>query len=336
MEEESFDDEEIARYINENYIIVKVDREERPDVDAVYMSAVQRMTGGGGWPMTVWVTPDRKPFFGGTYFPARDGDRGVRVGFLSLLRQLKEAYGAQADKVAEVSSRLAEAIRGDLAPESGAKGLPGKDVLESAAAFYRSRFDSAQGGLAGAPKFPSSLPIRFLLRFHRRAQDAEALHMATLTLEKMAAGGMYDHVGGGFHRYSTDARWRVPHFEKMLYDNALLAMAYLEGYQATGREEFAQVAREILRYVQRDMTAPEGAFYSASDADSPGPSGRREEGWFFTWTPDEIEWALGPQRARVVEAWFGVTPTGNFEGRNILHTPKSLPEVAKALGLPPQ
>jgi len=335
MEEESFDDEEIARYLNENYVIVKVDREERPDVDAVYMSAVQRMIGGGGWPMTVWVTPDRKPFFGGTYFPARDGDRGVRVGFLSLLRQLKEAYGAQADKVAEVSSRLAEAIRGDLAPESGAKGLPGKDVLESAAAFYRSRFDSAQGGLAGAPKFPSSLPIRFLLRFHRRAQDAEALHMATLTLEKMAAGGMYDHVGGGFHRYSTDERWLVPHFEKMLYDNALLAMAYLEGYQATGREEFAQVAREILRYVQRDMTAPEGAFYSASDADSVAPDGKQEEGRFFTWTPDEIQAVVGPERARVVGAYFAVTPGGNFEGRNILHVARPLADVAREVGKSP-
>jgi hypothetical protein len=335
MEEESFDDEEIARYLNESYVIVKVDREERPDVDAVYMSAVQRMTGGGGWPMTVWVTPDRKPFFGGTYFPARDGDRGARVGFLTLLRQLKEAYGAQAGKVAEVSTRLTEAIRADLAPESGAQGLPGPSVLESAAAFYRSRFDSAEGGLAGAPKFPSSLPIRFLLRFHRRAQDAEALRMATLTLEKMAAGGIYDQVGGGFHRYSTDERWRVPHFEKMLYDNALLTLAYLEGHQATGREDFAQVAREILRYVQRDMTSPEGAFYSATDADSLAPSGKREEGRFFTWTPAEIQAVLGPERARVAGAYFGVMPGGNFEGRSIFYTPRSVAEVAREVGKPP-
>jgi uncharacterized protein YyaL (SSP411 family) len=333
MEEESFDDEEIARYLNENYVIVKVDREERPDVDAVYMSAVQRMTGGGGWPMTVWVTPDRKPFFGGTYFPARDGDRGVRVGFLSLLRQVKEAYGAESGKVAEVSTRLAEAIRADLAPRSAAAPMPGPSVLESAASYYRSRFDSTEGGLSGAPKFPSSLPIRFLLRFHRRAQDAEALHMATLTLEKMAGGGMYDQVGGGFHRYSTDAEWLVPHFEKMLYDNALLTMAYLEGYQATGREEFAQVAREILRYVQRDMTSPEGAFYSATDADSLAPGGKREEGRFFTWTPAEIETVLGKDRARLVLSYYGVTASGNFEGRNILHVARPLGGVAGDHGL---
>jgi len=336
MEEESFDNEEIARYINENYVIVKVDREERPDIDAIYMSAVQALTGSGGWPMTVWLTPDRKPFFGGTYFPARDGDRGARVGFLTLLRKLKEAYTSQADKVSETSARLTEAIRQNLAPAPGKKGLPDGRVLEAAAAHYRSRYDSARGGLGGAPKFPSSLPVRFLLRYHRRTQDEEALRMAAQTLEKMAAGGMYDHVGGGFHRYSTDAQWLVPHFEKMLYDNALLAMAYLEGYQATGNEDFARVAREILRYVERDMTSSEGAFYSATDADSATPAGRREEGWFFTWTPEEIRAAIGPERARIVEAYYSVTPAGKFEGRNILHAARPLEEVARELGLPPE
>jgi hypothetical protein len=336
MEEESFDDEEIARFLNENYIVIKVDREERPDVDAIYMNAVQLLTGGGGWPMTVWLTPDRKPFYGGTYFPARDGDRGARVGFLTLLRKLKDAYAAQADKVSETSARLTEAIRQNLAPDPGKKGLPDARVLQAAASYYRARFDPAHGGLAGAPKFPSSLPVRFLLRYHRRTQDAEALRMARLTLEKMAAGGIYDHVGGGFHRYSTDAEWRVPHFEKMLYDNALLAMAYLEGYQATGNEGFARVVREILRYVERDMTSPDGAFYSATDADSPTPAGSREEGWFFTWTPEEIRAALGAERARVVEAYYGVTAGGNFESRNILHTPRPLADVARALGLPPE
>jgi uncharacterized protein YyaL (SSP411 family) len=334
MEEESFDDEEIARFLNENYVIVKVDREERPDVDAIYMNAVQLLTGGGGWPMTVWLTPDRKPFYGGTYFPARDGDRGARVGFLTLLRKLKEAYASQADEVSETSARLTEAIRQNLAPDAGKKGLPDAHVLHGAASYYGSRFDPVQGGLAGAPKFPSSLPVRFLLRYHRRTQDAEALRMARLTLQKMAAGGMYDHVGGGFHRYSTDAHWLVPHFEKMLYDNALLTMAYLEGYQATGDEDFARVAREILRYVERDMTSPEGAFYSATDADSPTPGGSREEGWFFTWTPAEILAAVGRERARVVEAYYGVTPAGNFEGRNILHAPRPLGDVARELGLP--
>jgi hypothetical protein len=336
MEEESFDDEEIARYINENYVIIKVDREERPDVDAIYMNAVQMLTGGGGWPMTVWLTPDRKPFFGGVYFPARDGDRGVRVGFLTLLRQLRDAYGTQADNVADVSARLSEAIRQNLAPDPGAKRLPDASVLQAAFAYYRAHYDPTDGGLAGAPKFPSKLPARFLLRYHRRTQEAEALRMATHTLEKMAAGGMYDHVGGGFHRYSTDARWLVPHFEKMLYDNALLTMAYLEAYQATGREDFARVARETLRYVERDMTSPEGAFYSATDADSPTPSGKREEGWFFTWTPAEIEAVLGRERARIIIAYYGVTPGGNFEGRSVLHVARPLADVARDLGLPPE
>ena len=336
MEEESFDDEEIARYINENYVIVKVDREERPDVDAIYMSAVQMLTGSGGWPMTVWLTPDRKPFFGGTYFPPRDGDRGARVGFLTLLRKLKEAYRSQADKVTETSSRLAEAIRLNLASDPGGKGLPTASVLEAAASYYRSRYDSTNGGLSGSPKFPSGLPVRFLLRYHRRTHDAGALRMATQTLERMAAGGMYDQVGGGFHRYSTDATWLVPHFEKMLYDNALLVSAYLEGYQATEREDFGRVAREILRYVERGMTSPEGAFYSATDADSPAPGGRREEGWFFTWTLEEIEAALGRERARIVAAYYGVTPGGNFGGRNILHVARPIQEVARELGLPPE
>jgi hypothetical protein len=209
-------------------------------------------------------------------------------------------------------------------------------VLESAADYYRSRYDGEHGGVEGAPKFPSSLPVRFLLRYHRRTGDAEALRMASRTLERMAAGGMYDQVGGGFHRYSTDRRWLVPHFEKMLYDNALLAIAYLEGYQATGLEDFARVAREILRYVERDMTSPEGAFYSATDADSLAPGKEREEGWFFTWTPAELEAALGAERARAVGAFYGVTPGGNFEGRSILHVSRPLGEVAAALGLPPE
>src|SRR5712692_3788609 len=329
MEEESFDDEEIARYINENYVIVKVDREERPDVDAIYMSAVQRMTGDGGWPMTVWVTPDRKPFFGGTYFPARDGDRGARVGFLSLLRQLKEAYGAQADKVAEVSTRLAEAIRADLAPRSAAAPMPGPSVLESAASYYRSRFDSTEGGLAGAPKFPSSLPIRFLLRFHRRAQDAEALHLATLTLEKMAGGGMYDHVGGGFRRYSTDERWLVPHFEKMLYDNALLAVAYLEAFQATGEALYARVVEETLDYVLREMTSPEGPFFSSQDADSEGVEGK-----FYVWSAAEIEDMLGKDLADLFGEVYDVTPSGNWEGHNILNQAKTLDQYARLRKIP--
>jgi uncharacterized protein YyaL (SSP411 family) len=278
MEEESFEDEEIARFINERYVAIKVDREERPDVDAVYMRAVRMATGRGGWPMTVWLTPDRKPFFGGTYFPARDGDRGAATGFLTLLEHLQEAYEKQPDRIDEASERIASAVREQLAGEASRDEFPNESHLEQAASFYARLFDGVHGGLIGAPKFPSSLPIRWLLRHHRRTGDDKALRMAALTLEKMAAGGLYDHVGGGFHRYSTDAAWLVPHFEKMLYDNALLALAYLEAFQATGREDFTSIVIGILRYVAREMISPDGGFFSATDADSLTPSGDRKEG----------------------------------------------------------
>ncbi|MBI2841396.1 MAG: thioredoxin domain-containing protein [Acidobacteria bacterium] len=336
MEEESFEDEEIARIMNESYVAIKVDREERPDVDAIYMSAVQAMTAQGGWPMTVWLTPDRKPFFGGTYFPARDGDRGGGTGFLTLLRKLKEAYDAQPDRVAASATEITRHVQGQLATQVGGTHLPGVEIVRAAAAQYRSRFDATNGGVAGAPKFPSSLAFPFLLRYHRRTRDPESLHMAVLTLEKMAAGGMYDQIGGGFHRYSTDVRWLVPHFEKMLYDNALLTLAYLDAYQTTGDAGLARVAREILRYVERDMTSRDGAFYSSTDADSLTPEGHREEGYFFTWTPAEIEAALGQERARMLEAYYGVTPGGNFEGRSILHVARPLAEVARELKIKPE
>ncbi len=333
MEEESFEDEEIARYLNEHYVAIKVDREERPDVDDIYMNAVQTLTGGGGWPMTVWLTPDRTPFYGGTYFPARDGERGSRTGFLTLLGKLSAVYHEQPDRVVEAATDLVRTVRQNLAPGARGDTLPDAQMLHAAAALYLGSFDSTHGGTRGAPKFPSNLPVRLLLRHHRRTGSESSLTMVTLTLENMAAGGVHDHVGGGFHRYSTDTRWLVPHFEKMLYDNALLVPAYLEGYQATGREDFAEVARRILRYVERDMTAPGGAFYSATDADSLAPSGHREEGWFFTWTPAEIEATLGAERARIVRAYYAVTEAGNFEGRSILHTPRPLEAVAAELGL---
>ncbi|MBI4515996.1 MAG: DUF721 domain-containing protein [Deltaproteobacteria bacterium] len=336
MEEESFEDEEIARFLNEHYVAIKVDREERPDVDGIYMSAVQTLTGSGGWPMTVWLTPERKPFYAGTYFPARDGDRGARVGFLTLLQQIDRSYREHPDVVSESASALVEHIRRSLAATASDGGLPNADVLHAAARQYASRFDPENGGVRGAPKFPSSLPIRFLLRYSRHAGNQQALAMATQTLAQMAAGGIYDQIGGGFHRYSTDARWLVPHFEKMLYDNALLAVAYLEAFQATGREDFAGVTHQILRYVERDMTAPDGAFYSATDADSLAPNGRREEGWFFTWTPAEIDAALRSEQASAVKTYYAVTARGNFEQRNILHTPRSLAAVATELKLPEQ
>ncbi len=333
MERESFEDEEIAAYLNTHYVAIKVDREERPDIDSIYMRAVQMLNQGrGGWPMSVWLTPAREPFFGGTYFPPRDGERGARIGFLTLLRKLREAYDSKPDQVRASSAQITAAIRKSLTPEAG-DGLPGPDVLHAAMRHFSANFDAEHGGLASAPKFPSSLPLRLLLRYHRRTGDGRFLDMASVTLQRMAAGGMHDQIGGGFHRYSTDRRWLVPHFEKMLYDNALLAIAYVEGYQATGREDFARVARDTLRYLQRDMSAPEGGFYSATDADSPTPDGHREEGWFFTWTPAELDAALGTAKAAAMSSYYDVTPGGNFEGRSILNTPRSLQVVAKELGM---
>jgi uncharacterized protein YyaL (SSP411 family) len=337
MEEESFEDEDIAATINRSYIPIKVDREERPDIDAIYMSAVEALTGNGGWPMTVWLTPDRQPFFAGTYFPARDGDRGAQTGLQTLLVQLSAHYAAKPAEVFASAARLAAKVRASLegtaVGNADPSGLPGAQVLHDAAAFYAEHFDEEDGGYAGAPKFPSSLPIRFLLRYYRRTGDARVLHRVTLTLDKMAAGGLYDHVGGGFHRYSTDRRWLVPHFEKMLYDNALLALDYLEAWQVEHDPKRAQTVREILGYVQREMTAPEGGFYSATDADSRTPSGRREEGWFFTWTPAEIRQVLPEPDAEPVLRYFAVTERGNFEGRNILSAPRSLDSIASELGL---
>jgi uncharacterized protein YyaL (SSP411 family) len=317
MEGESFEDEEIARYMNEHYVCIKVDREERPDVDAIYMSAVQALTQSGGWPMSVWLTPGREPFFGGTYFPPRDGARGARHGFLTVLRELADTYAKDGDRVTRAARSLVEAVRKDMAPEGADAGgaLPTAAVIDETIDYFKRAFDTLEGGVRRAPKFPSNIPIRLLLRAHRRTGDAETLKMAELTLSKMAGGGMYDQLGGGFHRYSTDARWLVPHFEKMLYDNALLAVAYAEAAQVTGRADFARVVRETLDYVAREMTSPEGAFYSATDADSEG-----EEGKFFVWSQKEIEEVLGagPETARFMR-YYGVTAGGNFEGANILN-----------------
>jgi uncharacterized protein YyaL (SSP411 family) len=332
MERESFEDLEIAEYLNANYVAIRVDREERPDVDAVYMSAVQMLTGRGGWPMTAWLSPDARPYFGGTYFPPRDGDRGSRTGFLTLLRELKADYDERPGEVAARALQITRRIQASMSARGGGD-LPGARSLDEALRRYEAGFDSVHGGMQHAPKFPSSLSVRLLLSQHRRTGDPELLDMAALTLTRMARGGIHDQVGGGFHRYATDARWLVPHFEKMLYDNAQLAVAYLEGWQATGNEEFSRVAREILAYVAREMTSPEGGFYSATDADSPTPKGEQEEGRFFTWTPAEIEEVLGPHPARHVCTYYGVTQGGNFEGRNVLHVPREPENVAELLGV---
>ncbi len=335
MEKESFEDIEIATFMNENFICIKVDREERPDVDAVYMDAVRMLSGRGGWPMTTVLTPDREVFFGGTYFPARDGDRGSRVGFLTILRRLSTRYQEDHDSVVADARKLT--LRLQAAAEPGpAAGLAGVAPLRAAVDALSRSFDSVYGGFGGAPKFPRSVTLDFLMHYYRRSGDKAALHMVSYTLERMSSGGMYDHVGGGFHRYSTDQRWLVPHFEKMLYDNALLVSTYLDAYQITGQESFAATARQTLDYIAREMTSPQGGFYSATDADSPTPAGHEEEGWFFTWTPAEIEEVVGAQAARLVSAYYGVTERGNFEGRNIFSTARPLDGVAKSLGLTPQ
>ncbi|MBW1913925.1 MAG: thioredoxin domain-containing protein [Deltaproteobacteria bacterium] len=316
MEEESFEDEEIAEFLNRNYIAVKVDREERPDLDSIYMNAVQAITGHGGWPMTVFLTQGRKPFYGGTYFPARDGDRGASVGFLTILQKIKGLYETQRDVVDGSSLQIAEMLHKTLIPEPGVD-LPEEDHLNRIIDVYRKNFDKDYGGIGAAPKFPSSMSVRLLFRQYHRKSDKDALNMAKLTLDRMADGGIYDHVGGGFHRYSTDQQWLVPHFEKMLYDNALLIMSYLDGYQVTHDEDYKRIVVETLKYVQRDMTAPEGAFYSATDADSLTPDGDREEGYFFTWTATELEEILSKETAEIFRIYYNIEGRPNFEGRYI-------------------
>ena len=338
MEEESFEDEDIAAFMNAHYVSIKVDREERPDVDAVYMAAVQALTGSGGWPMSVWLTPEREPFFGGTYFPPRDGARGARHGFLTILREVSNSYTSDAERVSRATAALVAAVRTQMeASKPPADTRPDTSLIGDAINVFKRLFDDRDGGLRRAPKFPSNVPIRLLLRHHARTGDQVALLMATLTLEKMAAGGMYDQLGGGFHRYSTDARWLVPHFEKMLYDNALLVVAYAEAHQVTGRADFERVARETLDYLLREMTAPDGGFYSATDADSKGPDGKSDEGLFFVWSEAEIRQVLGAgdDTDRFI-AYYGVTAEGNFEGANILAVVHTPPDEAMHAALAPQ
>ncbi|MBW2315864.1 MAG: thioredoxin domain-containing protein [Deltaproteobacteria bacterium] len=329
MEEESFDDVATARLLNERFIAVKVDREVRPDVDSIYMTALHALQGRGGWPLNMFLTPDRAPFYGGTYFPPV-GSRN-RPGFRQVLEQVSEAFATDRTALerdaATLSARVAKALSADTARESS---IPDTSLLDRATRAIDASFDDTWGGHRGRTKFPATLPIRFLLRQHRRTGDARALEMATRTLERMAAGGLHDPIGGGFHRYATDTRWLVPHFEKMLYDNALLTLAYVEAWQATGRDDFADVARHTLDYLLREMTSPEGGFYSATDADSLGPDGEREEGRFFTWTPAEIEGVLGAQSGPAMSRFFGVTQRGHVEGRSVLHRalPRGTPRPA--------
>ncbi len=327
MEHESFENEEIAQVMNDEFINIKVDREERPDLDAIYMNFVQMTTGSGGWPLTVFLTPDLVPFYGGTYFPP--DDRYGRPGFKRVLEQIKEAFRQRRGEIeagqAETIRRLQEASQWSIAEE-----VIQETVLDEAYNGCRQQFDSHHGGFGGAPKFPSAMVLASLLRYSKRRGSESALDMASLTLDEMARGGIYDQLGGGFHRYSVDERWLIPHFEKMLYDNALLARVYLEAHQLTGNPFYRTVVEETLDYVGREMRHPEGGFYSAQDADSEG-----EEGKFYAWTPDEIQEILGEEDAEIFNGYFDVTSTGNFEGSNVLHPRLELAAHARNVGISP-
>ena len=327
MEHESFEDVEVAAFLNTHFIPVKVDREERPDVDEVYMTAVQMMTGSGGWPLTLLLTPDRQPFFGGTYFPARDGERGSRRGLLSILAELQAAWTSDRAALLSRGETLSRKIR-EASESSLAGDLPGGSAIAEGAKKLLASIDPEFGGFGIAPKFPRPSAFELLLRASRRSGDGAAREAVAFSLAKMASAGIHDQVGGGFHRYATDRRWMIPHFEKMLYDNAGLAMLYLDAFQATGREDFADVVRDILDYVSREMTSPEGVFYSATDADSAAPDGTMEEGRFFTWTAAEVEQAVGPDLAPLAKRFFGLDEPVSLDGRAILYTPHSIAEEA--------
>ena len=328
MEHESFENPAIARLMNENFVCIKVDREERPDLDQIYMNAVQLLTGRGGWPMSVFLTPDLKPFYGGTYWPptARMGMPGFDQVLLAVADAWKNRRQQAIEHAEELTSHLSRFAGGP--PGAGELSLW---LIEAAGEALERSFDHRLGGFGGAPKFPHSMDLQVLLRLWKRHRRSEFLDIVTTTLDKMAAGGIYDHLGGGFHRYSVDERWLVPHFEKMLYDNALLTSAYVEGYLATGNAEYARVARETCDYVLRDMTDGARGFYSTEDADSEG-----EEGKFYVWTPREVEDVLGNEAAEIFCYVYDVTEPGNFEGHNILNLPKAIEVCAKIKGRDPE
>ncbi|MFX1236174.1 MAG: thioredoxin domain-containing protein [Promethearchaeota archaeon] len=332
MAHESFEDIEVARILNEAFVSIKVDREERPDVDGVYMTVCQIMTGSGGWPLTIIMTPDKKPFFAGTYFPKET--RLGRMGLVDLLQKVKLMWNQQKGEILRSASQISFALQ-DIDQESPGYPLE-RSVLKKAYLALKSRFDERHGGFGERPKFPSPHNLVFLLRYWKRTGEEKALNMVKATLKAMRKGGIYDQLGFGIHRYSTDLEWLVPHFEKMLYDQALVAIACVETFQASNQSEFLEMAREIFTYVSRDMTSNEGAFYSAEDADSEG-----EEGKFYLWSKKEIEEVLTKAEAELAIKFYGVKEEGNYleeatrikTGRNILHLNKNTPELSKELGV---
>ena len=335
METESFEDTETARLMNEHYVSIKVDREERPDIDSIYMSYVTATTGSGGWPMTVFLTPERKPFYGGTYFPPLD--RYGIPGFKTLLLSIADSWKNRRGEIAQSAESAVNFLRSPKNSRLTQKELS-QETLYAFFERHKSSFDTEWGGFGQAPKFPRSHALSMLLRYWFRSGNGEALAMAEKTLNAMADGGIYDQIGGGFHRYSTDRQWRVPHFEKMLYDQALLTVTYLEAYQVTHQERYARVAREILDYVLREMTAPEGGFFSAQDADSQDPfdSTKKREGAYFVWKKSEIDAIFPEKEAGIVEYFYGIEEKGNalsdphheFEGQNVLYRAHPSEETA--------
>ncbi len=325
MERETFEDPKVGAFLAEHFISIKVDREERPDIDEVYMAAVQAMTGSGGWPMTVFLTPELEPFYGGTYFPPV-GRQGM-PSFMQVVSAISERWREDPEALVEQGAKLTE----HLAQQTGANltGELTEDILERNFKQLHERYDPEWGGFGAAPKFPHSMDVRACLRHAKRTGEALALEMAVQTLDKMAAGGMHDQLGGGFHRYSVDEKWLIPHFEKMLYDNGLLVPAYMDAFQLTGEPRHAEVARRALDWMLREMVTPEGGFASAQDADAGGV-----EGAFFAWTPEELEEVLGAEHGRFAAEWFGVTPDGNFEhGTSALWRPEPGQVVAERLGV---
>jgi len=338
MEEESFENEQLAAILNRWFICIKVDREERPDIDQLYMSATQAMTGSGGWPMSVFLFPDGKPFYAGTYFPPRA--MYGRPGFSDVLLGIKEAWEGKRQDLESVASQLVTEL--EKRSKTTGEGKLDKDIIERAYKEFEKDFDPVYGGFSLAPKFPRPVQFNFLLRYWHRSGKEHARDMVLRTLQYMREGGVWDHVGGGFHRYATDRQWRVPHFEKMLYDQAQLAHTYLDAYLIMGEEQYAETARAIFNYVLRDMTSPEGGFYSAEDADSEDPyqPGRKSEGAYFLWTEKELRSVLQGADAEMFIYHFGIKengnapedPLGEFKGRNILFQEKSISETAKKFG----
>lgn len=325
MERESFENEEVARILNEKFVSIKVDREERPDIDSIYMLVCQMMNGHGGWPLSVFLTPDRVPFYTGTYFP-RESRYGM-PGFKEVLNYLYQQYTENPDRIKDVGAQVKQAL--ELSREKGKQTSLTKETIDNAFQYYKQTFDPQYGGFGEAPKFPMPHSLVFLLMYAKFFENQEALNMVTKTLDGLARGGIYDHIGYGFSRYSVDEKFLVPHFEKMLYDNALLAMAYTDAFRMTKNSRYKKITEEIIKYVLRDMVHPDGGFYSAEDADSEG-----EEGKFYVWTPEEVKDVLGEQLGTLFCQAYDITKQGNFEGKNIPNLITShLESIAKAEGI---